>query len=398
MKPVFRWTVYAAIIAALLFAMVELALRALVVAHPQTGVQIFGRAALLPYRPSEASAREVVRDASAAAYVIRDADLGWTLKPNGRGGLYEANDAGLRGRNGEHVDLHAPTGKVRIAVYGDSFTHGDEVSLEDTWPFRLGKRASGLDVLNFGVPGYGMDQAYLRYERDGARFDAHIHMLCIWPEDIVRNLNVIRFYLIPHSNLSTSKPRLVLGADGRSLTRVNVPTMGDAEFLDTVLGRLVHPSMTHDAWYDADDVAAHWLQRPFTWRVAAGMQRAYQRKRDREAEYFQPGSEANRLAVAIAQEFAMRVTAAGGVPIITVIPAREYLDRHAAEGGWPLVRLLRDAGIEVIDLGPPIAQAVRVDGVQALFLPSGHMTALGNDRIAAALATRLSAVTPSAGR
>lgn len=172
--------------------------------------------------------------------------------------------------------------------------------------------------------------------------------------------------------------------------------MGDAEFIDTVLGSLVHPAMTQDRWYDANEASPQWLQRPFAWRAAAGIFRAYQRKQEREAQYFEADSEANRLAVAIAQDFAASVKATGGVPIVTIIPAREYLDRHAVAGGWPLVSLLRGAGIDVIDLGPAIAQAVQAEGLQALFLPSGHMTPLGNERIATALAAHLPALAPAA--
>jgi lysophospholipase L1-like esterase len=57
--------------------------------------------------------------------------------------------------------------KRRIAVVGDSFTFGLEVRYEDTWPYQL-ERALGPEfrVLNLGVDGYGVDQAFLRYRRD----------------------------------------------------------------------------------------------------------------------------------------------------------------------------------------------------------------------------------------
>ena len=42
-------------------------------------------------------------------------------------------------------------------------THGDEVRDDEAWLYRLSERL-GCNVQNFGVGGYGLDQAALRYE------------------------------------------------------------------------------------------------------------------------------------------------------------------------------------------------------------------------------------------
>lgn len=64
---------------------------------------------------------------------------------------------GLRSNGGVR-----PAGGPILAV-GDSFTFGDEVADEDTWPANL-ERELGLAVLNGGVPAYGFDQTVLRAE------------------------------------------------------------------------------------------------------------------------------------------------------------------------------------------------------------------------------------------
>ena len=51
-----------------------------------------------------------------------------------------------------------------ILAVGDSFTYGDEVRDEETWPAQL-QRISGRPVLNGGVTGYGFDQIVLRAEQ-----------------------------------------------------------------------------------------------------------------------------------------------------------------------------------------------------------------------------------------
>ena len=59
-----------------------------------------------------------------------------------------------------------PDGSVILAV-GDSFTFGDEVKDDETWPAHL-QQLLGRRVLNAGVSGYGFDQIVLRAEKDRA--------------------------------------------------------------------------------------------------------------------------------------------------------------------------------------------------------------------------------------
>lgn len=361
--------------------LVEVGLRIVVTENEQTGIRLLGRVALLPWRPDPEHVEKTLKGRDTAdRYIGRDQDLGWSIRPNGRDGLYESNAAGMRGRFGEEVPPVPPPGVTRVAIYGDSFTHGDQVAYPDTWAAQWMGRRANLEVLNFGVPGFGVDQALLRFERDGLRFGAQVHLLCIWPEDIIRNLNVIRFYMTPHGNLGPPKPRFVI--DGAGLRLINAPVMDDRQYADSVTGRSISPTMVHDRLYSESDVADRWYHVLYSTRVVGGLWRAQERQKEREQQYFSPDSEANQLAVRIAARFKERAEAVGAKPYVVFIPAANYLDRHAS-GGWPLVDLLRRNGIDVIDLGPPIADAVRAEGVDRIY--QGHTTRLGNQRIAEAL-------------
>ena len=82
--------------------------------------------------------------------------------------------------------------QILMATYGDSFTHGDEVSDEQTWQCIL-ERRFGKRVLNFGVGAYGVDQALLkmkRHWREGVV--APITILTIYGDDLPRVLNRYR--------------------------------------------------------------------------------------------------------------------------------------------------------------------------------------------------------------
>jgi hypothetical protein len=68
-------------------------------------------------------------------------------------------------------------GFTRLEVFGDSFAFGAEVGNDDPFAARLEREGDHLEVLNLGVPGYGIDQMYLRFKRDGLRFHPDVVVL-----------------------------------------------------------------------------------------------------------------------------------------------------------------------------------------------------------------------------
>ncbi len=67
-------------------------------------------------------------------------------------------------------------GTIRIGIFGCSFVHGSEVSMGHEFPTFLNEmfRESGVpnvEVINFGVDGYGLHQAYLMWDRVGRRYE-----------------------------------------------------------------------------------------------------------------------------------------------------------------------------------------------------------------------------------
>jgi len=139
-------------------------------------------------------------------------------------------------------------GNTSVATYGDSFTYGHDVGDEDTWQTFLAKRLES-NVLNFGVGGYGTDQAYLKYE-----LQRHIHtrivMLGIWPENINRVVNIYRPFYRYGSALALTKPIFIKDAGHFKLVPnplksvADISRLNDANFLKK-LGKL-------DYWYQFD--------------------------------------------------------------------------------------------------------------------------------------------------
>ena len=87
---------------------------------------------------------------------------GWTLKsnldinnPGTPEKILHTNSKGIRGVS--EYAYQKLASKKRILILGDSFTFGDEVSDDATYPYYLEKMIPGFEVLNFGVNGYGHD-------------------------------------------------------------------------------------------------------------------------------------------------------------------------------------------------------------------------------------------------
>jgi hypothetical protein len=148
-----------------------------------------------------------------------DADLGW-MNIRGRrfDGLYgpgtsfTTNAQGLRATREYAPEV--PEGRYRVICLGDSFTMGYGVGDADTFPALLEAGSERLEVVNMGLGGFGIDQDYLWYLRDGARLEAQLLLLLVIPDDFNRVLTD-RFMGLH------AKPRLAV--EGGELVVHNVP-------------------------------------------------------------------------------------------------------------------------------------------------------------------------------
>jgi len=107
-----------------------------------------------------------------------DPELGWRHVPGERRRWREEGDAlvviNSEGRRDRERPAEKPADVYRIGFFGDSMTEGVQVDLEQTFAYRLEERLRGrtsrpVEVLNFGVNGYGPAQEYLLFRREGPR-------------------------------------------------------------------------------------------------------------------------------------------------------------------------------------------------------------------------------------
>ncbi len=120
-----------------------------------------------------------------------DEELGWVNLPNlhvddmyGPGVSLTTNSQ--RYRNRDDFSLKVSPDKVRIICSGDSFTLGYGVDDDHTWCQLLTAVDERLETVNLGQGGYGIDQAYLWYERNKNKLEHDVHIFAFITTDFHR--------------------------------------------------------------------------------------------------------------------------------------------------------------------------------------------------------------------
>lgn len=328
-----------------------------------------------------------------------DALLGWQPVPGSArtftgptGATWTANyDAdGAR-----HDETNGAGGRTaRIAAFGDSFTHGDEVEDDQTWEHALALLVD-TPVRNFGVGAYGTDQALLRLEGHlDAGLDVAIVVLGIHEESVNRIVNRYRPYYLPADPLTLGfKPRFVLDGEALRLvrspldpTRHTAPTVGDC--LDDA---------SHDDYWFARNAERPTVSPPFTYQLLNLAFDVAAEKKWVRANPLAPlpsdawlDPDASRLMTALVERFVSVAHAHAVTPVLLMLPdLGNGTDRTGTTAYQPWLAELRrnpaTSSLVVVDMaertGDESGFRVRPDG--------GHVSAQGNRQIARALAERI---------
>jgi hypothetical protein len=156
---------------------------------------------------------------------IREYDplLGWRNSPNlrlanhfGPGKHLSHNSQGFRATT--EYTRAIPEGKYRIICLGDSFTFG-YTGDDETYPSQMEYLCPKIQTINLGVAGYGVDQAYLSYMRDGVAFKADLLLVAFIENDFDR-------MLLPTFMTRAPKPQIKLRDGSLLVSNVPVPEWG----------------------------------------------------------------------------------------------------------------------------------------------------------------------------
>lgn len=321
-----------------------------------------------------------------------DAELGWVPIAGARvitsdGLLTAYNSIGARSQR-EYTERPGPD-VLRVACFGDSFTHGDEVSNADTWSEQLEHTHPRIEVLNFGVGGYGTDQALLRQRRNGLH-GARVACMGLFLDNVGRNVNRYRPWYWPNSPSCVAKPRFVL-VDGE-LELVPIPYATREELVEAVAsGRVLEDLTPHEFW----SAATRW---PWTRHSSiARLSRGYFLYRERSNERWLTSleDEPYNVSLALLTAFHRETLERGAQRSIVILFVGEAELARRATGGsryWQtLAGDLAARGIETLDVSDALLDAwiAAGDRPQSVLFSGHHYSRTANGIVARELAKLL---------
>ena len=323
-----------------------------------------------------------------------DAELGWQHAPSSSGRLvtahydveYRINADGLRDRAYPRT---AAAGTARILVFGDSFVEGWGVEVEESVSKQLEEALGAavadleVEVINFGMAGYGTGQELLFFRRLGRLYQPDQVILVFYPNDLWNNGN--------RTGIGAErgfKPYFRLGPEGR-LQLLGIPVVR-ARFWDP------------EAW-----ASLPWRQRLHRylgqhWHLYAWGAKLLSPEipRRQSRDYYEglygtgdPDRWARRweLTGHLLLAFREAVERAGAdlllvyAPAIVQIDEKDWHQKREANGltgpfdlrgpNRQLARLAARYGISLLDLSEPFKLA---SGEQRLYYPESHWTAAGH--------------------
>lgn len=135
---------------------------------------------------------------------------------------YNTNSLGARGTR--EVPYERDIEKFRILFIGDSFTFGEDVSDNNTYPEILQKKLGDkFEVINLGVHGYGLGQSYLYLKEEGIKYKPDLVILGLFMPDIIRDKQRVFGYF---------KPKFGIDKNSNLIISENyIPTIDEAKLI-----------------------------------------------------------------------------------------------------------------------------------------------------------------------
>lgn len=255
-----------------------------------------------------------------------DPQLGWRRRPGARGVQESPSGREWRftidGRGARANPFEGRGGE--ISAYGDSFTFGDEVDDDETWPYRLSQRTHTA-VDNWGHSAWAPDQALLLLRQNLPAYRTEIVVLVVQTGNLARLANSYRPFLTKQRTMQLAFKPLWAWRDG---TLVWQPNPLDRLAGPSDFARAFARARSTDYWYGFNE--SLWEARfPFSIALTGALW-CQVRACFHPDLYADPRMTA-RLDV-LAEEFHTLAETHGFVPVLLFIPEPRVLRRFARRG------------------------------------------------------------------
>ena len=320
-----------------------------------------------------------------SSYITHDPDLGWTIKPNGSSAsLYHANSQGIRAQRNysEAPDPHM----IRVATFGDSFTEGYEVKNEETWQAQLENLDRRFEVLNFGVRGYGVDQAYLRFVKHGAKYKPTVVIIGFMSENVLRSVNVFRPFYFRETRLPMTKPRFTIADNKLVLLPNPFPRINDYRKLIEDPAPAIAALGMNDSFYQNGYHSGRLDILPSIRLLKMLRFKFFTAERILSvSQPYQANSEAFQVTLAVLSRFYQEVLAHSSKPVILLLPHSGDVERaiqSLPSQYQPLLEALNNREMKVLDAAQAFADNATSLPTTRFFSKDGHYSREGNRVVA----------------
>lgn len=270
-----------------------------------------------------------------------------------------------------------------VELFGDSYTRSDEVGDTDAWGSRLSEMLR-CRVLNFGVSGFGSDQALMRFI-DSPR-NADVVFLNHLSENILRNANQFRNFLYPGKQFAF-KPRYIV--NNGDLTLIEIPKISSDQLLDFfsnpedfLLNEYFLPGGPSGVQHKASFPFSYSLMKSHShFRIRAKLGRYSPIE-----PFYNDGHTSNSLTVteSIFLKFKDVAQRRGQIPIATIFPTCRDFQFYVLKGHFPyepLAIFLKENFDHFIDFGKELN--LLQPNFEPLYINcSRHFNEKGNELIA----------------
>jgi hypothetical protein len=225
-------------------------------------------------------------DSAPTRFHTSDPDLGWKLKPGVSGewkgegvSFVRVNSEGLRDR--EHTKAKPPN-TLRVAVLGDSFTEAIHVPVEQTFWSKLERKLGNceavkgrknVEVINFGVQGYGTAQELIMLRKKVWDYNPDIVVLAFYiGNDVINNSPKLEYDRYRPFFAYDANGKLVPDMSFRNLMPIDRNERA-VSFVDRLPGWIVSNSRILQVAKKADlDIKKRQLSKDFTALSAKNLQ------------------------------------------------------------------------------------------------------------------------------
>lgn len=261
-----------------------------------------------------------------------------------------------------------------ISLYGDSFTFAAEVDHKHAWSNLLSQLLN-CRIANYGVSGFGTDQAYLRFYRNNTD-KAKISILGHHSMDIIRNLSRNLYFAEKNVSRYSLKPRFILDKQG-NLKLVPIPQLSERKYRQMVGLESPQFVLEHENFYPGGPTGIEKFQFPYSYALFKNINnyriRALLARKPGYMEFYTKNHPLKGLEITkgIIQSFFQEAKQRGKQPLIIIFPSVGDLKFYKKSQQWSyenLMEVLNAENIPFLNFGSYLLKCLGERNVEEVFI------------------------------